>query len=50
MKKIIITIFALSLLNSCANGTNNSTNYKEKIKSGIIDFKNSINNPFKKNK
>ena len=49
MKKIIITIFALSLLNSCANGTN-STNYKEKIKSGVIGFKNSINNPFKKNK
>ena len=50
MKKIITIIFALTLLNSCTNMSNNSINYKEKIKSGIIDFKNSINNPFKKNK
>ena len=47
MKKIFAIIFTITLLNSC---TNNSTDYKEKIKSGIVDFKNSINNPFKKNK
>ena len=28
MKKIITIIFALTLLNSCTNMSNNSTNYK----------------------
>ena len=49
MKKILSIIFTLSLLNSCANVNDNSTSYKEKIKSGFNNFKNSINNPFKKN-
>jgi PBP1b-binding outer membrane lipoprotein LpoB len=61
MKKLIMIIFAMSLLNSCANVTDKSTSFKEKIKSGIgskninnmkkglVNFKNSINNPLKKN-
>jgi len=49
MKKLITILFALSFLNSCANITENSTTVKEKIKSGMIDFKNSINNPLKRN-
>ena len=48
MKKLITILFALSFLNSCANITENSTTVKEKIKSGMIDFKNSINNPLKR--
>ena len=48
MKKIITIIFTLSLLNSCAN-VSDTANFKDKIKNGVIDFKNSINNPFKKN-
>ncbi len=49
MKKILTIIFSLSLLNSCANVNDSSINYKEKIKSGFNNFKNSINNPLKKN-
>ena len=49
MKKIITIIFTLSLLNSCTSMPDNSTDFKEKIKSGVNDFKKSINNPFKKN-
>ena len=61
MKKLIIIIFAISLLNSCANMKDNSSSFKEKIKSGVntdniskikkslINFKNSINNPLKGN-
>tara|TARA_Y100001936_G_C15882563_1_gene563590 strand:+ start:317 stop:469 length:153 start_codon:yes stop_codon:yes gene_type:complete len=49
MKKIITITFILGLLSSCANNSNNSTDVKEKIKSGFDNFKKSINNPFKKN-
>ena len=31
MKKTITIIFALSLLNSCANISDNSSNFKEKL-------------------
>ena len=48
MKKIITIIFTLCLLNSCTNIPDNSTNFKEKIKNGMNEFKKSINNPFKK--
>ena len=49
MKKIIVITFILSLLSSCSNIPDNSNTFKEKIKSGMTNFKNSINNPLKKN-
>ncbi len=50
MKKIITILFTLCFLNSCAIVSENSNSVKEKIKDGMIDFKDSINNPFKKPK
>ena len=61
MKKLIIIIFTISFLNACANMTDKSSTFKEKIKNGVdsdniskikkglINFKNSINNPLKRN-
>jgi|TARA_B110000027_G_C15963453_1_gene230977 hypothetical protein len=50
MKKLIITVFVICLLNSCANVADKSTALKDKIKTSVGNMKDSINHPFKKKK
>tara|TARA_B100000787_G_scaffold18229_1_gene12737 strand:- start:2547 stop:2693 length:147 start_codon:yes stop_codon:yes gene_type:complete len=48
MKKLIMIIFTIGLLNSCTNMSDKSNALKGKFEDGLGKFKASINNPLKK--